>query len=445
MGRMDDTGATLLAPSYASGRVDLPMIEETLGDVLDRVVRAHHDREALVDVPSGQRWSYGELLVDVERVARGLVASGIRTGDRVGIWSSNCAGWTLLQLATAKLGVILVSIDPAYRADDLERVLTQTGVRLLVVAGPVEGRDDPATVESVWASCPDLAQLVVIGQESWAALLHSASLVTRARLQEIQQGLAADDPVVVRYTSGRTGPPKGATLSHRNIVNNGFFVGEGCGYTEEDRICLTVPFSDCFGMVAGTLAAVTHGASMVVPGPGVDPAEALRAVRDEGCTSLHGDPTMFAAALELIRRGGEFSTADLATVRTGVVAGSACPPSVVRALLDAGVREMTVCYGMTETSPVSTQTAPRDPLEKKVGTVGRVGPHLELKIVDPVRREVVPRGTPGELLVRGYSVMIGYWGQPDETAEVIHDGWMSTGDLGMMDEDGFVRLSRTAG
>lgn len=442
---MDETGTTLPAPSYASGPVDLPMIEETVGDVLDRVVRAHHDREALVDVRSGQRWSYGELLVDVERVARGLVAGGIRTGDRVGVWSSNCAEWTLLQLATAKLGVILVSIDPGCGPDDLELALNQTGVRLLVVGGSVEGSAHRATVESVWASCPGLAQLVVIGEESWAALLHNASLVTRARLQEIQRGLTPDDPISIQAGSGTGGSPGPVTLSHRNVVNNGFFVGEACAYTSADRVCIAVPFSRCFGMVAGTLAAVTHGASMVIPDPDADPATVLRAVRDEGCTSLLGSPRMLAHGLALVEQGGEFAAADLTTLRTGVLAGSGSSGPVVRSLLDAGVSGMTVCYGRTETSAVSTQTAPRDPVQKKVGTVGRVGPHLELKVVDPATREVAPRGTPGELLVRGYAVMIGYWDQPDETAEMIHDGWLSTGDLGVMDEDGYVQLSRKAG
>ncbi|GAA5163679.1 AMP-binding protein [Ornithinimicrobium tianjinense] len=438
---MAATDTHLPEPSYASGPVDIPLIEETIGDLLDRTVRTHHDREALVDVPSGRRWSYAELLVDVERVARGLVATGVRTGDRVGIWAPNCAEWTLLQLATAKLGVILVNINPAYRTHELEFVLNQSGVRMLVCAESFKGSDYPAMAESVRPACPSLAQVVVIGRASWTELLNNASLVTRTRLLEIQAGLRPDDPINIQYTSGTTGFPKGATLSHRNILNNGFFVGEGCSYTEQDRICIPVPFYHCFGMVMGNLAAVTHGACMVIPGPGFDPAATLRAVRDEGCTSLYGVPTMFIAELELIGRGGEFSTADLATVRTGIMAGSLCPASVMRALIDAGVTDLTICYGMTETSPVSTQTSPTDPFEKKVGTVGRVGPHLEIRIVDPVTREVVPRGTPGEFCTRGYSVMIGYWEQPDKTAEVINDGWMATGDIGVMDEDGYVEIT----
>ncbi|SOC56823.1 AMP-binding protein [Ornithinimicrobium cerasi] len=438
---MEATGVSLPEPSYASGRVDIPLLERTIGDTLDATARAHHDREALVDAATGRRWTYGELLADVERVARGLIASGVRTGDRVGIWAPNCAEWTIVQLATAKLGVILVNINPAYRTHELAFVLNQAGVRMLVVAEEFRGSDYPAMVEEVLPGCPSLARTVVIGQDSWRELLQNSTQVTRSRLHEIQSTLSPDDPVNIQYTSGTTGFPKGATLSHRNILNNGFFVGQGCGYTQEDRICIPVPFYHCFGMVMGNLAAVTHGACMVIPGPGFDAAATLRAVRDEQCTSLYGVPTMFIAELELIDAGGEFSVADLASVRTGIMAGSLCPASVMQRLIDAGVTDMTICYGMTETSPVSTQTSPRDPFEKKVGTVGRVGPHLELKIVDPVTREIVRRGRPGELCTKGYSVMVGYWEQPDRTNEVIRDGWMATGDIAVMDEGGYVEVT----
>ncbi|WP_122262672.1 AMP-binding protein [Ornithinimicrobium cerasi] len=438
---MEATGVSLPEPSYASGRVDIPLLERTIGDTLDATARAHHDREALVDAATGRRWTYGELLGDVERVARGLIASGVRTGDRVGIWAPNCAEWTIVQLATAKLGVILVNINPAYRTHELAFVLNQAGVRMLVVAEEFRGSDYPAMVEEVLPGCPSLARTVVIGQDSWRELLQNSTQVTRSRLHEIQSTLSPDDPVNIQYTSGTTGFPKGATLSHRNILNNGFFVGQGCGYTQEDRICIPVPFYHCFGMVMGNLAAVTHGACMVIPGPGFDAAATLRAVRDEQCTSLYGVPTMFIAELELIDAGGEFSVADLASVRTGIMAGSLCPASVMQRLIDAGVTDMTICYGMTETSPVSTQTSPRDPFEKKVGTVGRVGPHLELKIVDPATREIVRRGRPGELCTKGYSVMVGYWEQPDRTNEVIRDGWMATGDIAVMDEGGYVEVT----
>jgi fatty-acyl-CoA synthase len=438
---MAATGVSLPEPSYASGRVDIPLLEATIGDTLGATARRHHDREALVDVATGRRWSYAELLLDVERLARGLVASGLRTGDRVAIWAPNCAEWVLVQLATAKLGVILVNVNPAYRTHELAFVLNQSGARMVVVAESFRGSDYPAMVAEVLDECPALARTVVIGQDSWEELLQGATQVTRGRLEEIQSALAPDDPINIQYTSGTTGFPKGATLSHRNILNNGFFVGQGCGYTEQDRICIPVPFYHCFGMVMGNLAAVTHGACMVIPGPGFDAAATLRAVRDEQCTSLYGVPTMFIAELELIDAGGEFSTEDLGSVRTGIMAGSLCPASVMQRLIDAGVTEMTICYGMTETSPVSTQTSPRDPFEKKVGTVGRVGPHLEIKIVDPVTREIVPRGVPGELCTKGYSVMIGYWEQPDRTAEVVRDGWMATGDVAVMDEAGYVEVT----
>ena len=426
---MADTDVTA-APAPAShdvGATDTDLLEQTIGDNLDDTVHMHHEREALVEVASGRRWSYGELLTDVEQLARGLVAAGIRTGDRVGIWAPNCAEWTLTQFATAKIGAILVNINPSYRTHELAFVLRQSGVRLLVVAESFRSSDYPAMVEEVRAECPDLAGVVVIGQDSWTDLVRGGHQVTRDRLEEIQASLSPDEPINIQYTSGTTGFPKGATLSHRNILNNGFFVGEGCGYTEADRICIPVPFYHCFGMVMGNLAAVSHGACMVIPAPGFDPAKTLAAVRDEQCTSLYGVPTMFIAEWELIERG-DFSVEDLASVRTGIMAGSLCPASVMRNLVEAGIEEMTICYGMTETSPVSTQTTPQDPFEKKVGTVGRVGPHLEIKVVDPVTREVVPRGEPGEFCTKGYSVMIGYWEQPDKTAEVIQDGWMATGD-----------------
>ncbi len=438
---MTDTDVRTTEPSRARGADGIPLIEETIGDNLDRTVAAHRDREALVEVASGRRWDYGELQRDVDRVARGLLASGVRTGDRVGIWAPNCAEWTLVQLATAKTGAILVNINPSYRTHELAYVLRQAGVKMVVVAERFRSSDYPAMVDQVRDECPDLEHVVVIGQESWDGLVGAATSVTAERLAEVQAALRPEDPINIQYTSGTTGFPKGATLSHRNILNNGFFVGEGCSYTEADRICIPVPFYHCFGMVMGNLAATTHGACMVIPGPGFDPAVTLRTVRDEGCTSLYGVPTMFIAMLELIDAGGEFSVDDLSTVRTGIMAGSLCPASVMRRLIEAGVTDLTICYGMTETSPVSTQTTPQDPFEKKTGTVGRVGPHLEIQIVDPMTREVVPRGTPGEFCTRGYSVMLGYWGQPDKTAEVVRDGWMATGDIGVMDEDGFVEIT----
>lgn len=429
------------ALAHTTGPTDSPLLEQTIGDNLDATALQHGDREALVDVPGGRRWTYTELVGDVNQLARAFIASGVRTGDRVGIWAPNCAEWTLVQLATAKIGAVLVTINPAYRTHELSFVLRQAGVSTLVTAESFRGSDYPEMVAQVRGECPDLVQVLVIGRESWEALLGGAHQVSPARLGELQAELSPEDPINIQYTSGTTGFPKGATLSHRNILNNGWFVGEGCRYRARDIICIPVPFYHCFGMVMGNLAAVTHGACMVIPGPGFDAAATLRAVRQEQCTSLYGVPTMFIALKELIESEGEFTEEDLTSVRTGIMAGSLCPESVMRWLIDAGVREMTICYGMTETSPVSTQTSPTDPFEKKVGTVGRVGPHLEVQIVDPVTREVVPRGEPGEFCTKGYSVMLGYWEDPERTAEVLHDGWMTTGDIGVMDDQGYVQIT----
>ncbi|USQ77608.1 AMP-binding protein [Ornithinimicrobium cryptoxanthini] len=438
---MVDTDMMSKQPSYAQGRVDTPLIEQTIGDTLDATARRHGSREALVEVDSGRRWTYAEFLADVDRLARGLLASGIGPGDRVGIWAPNCAGWTLVQFATAKIGAILVTINPSYRTHELAFVLNQSGTRMIVVSEPFKTSDYPTMVEQVRDECPALEHVVVIGRSSWDELLQRAEEVSPERLAEVQGGLAPHDPINIQYTSGTTGFPKGATLSHRNILNNGFFVGEGCSYTEVDRICLPVPFYHCFGMVMGNLAAITHGSCMVIPGRGFDPAGTLRTVREEQITSLYGVPTMFVAEFELMDKGEEFTTADLATVRTGIMAGSLCPASLMRKLVDAGVTDITICYGMTETSPVSTQTTPDDPFDKKVGTVGRVGPHLQIQIVDPTTREVVPRGVAGEFCTKGYSVMLGYWEQPEKTAEVLQDGWMATGDIGVMDDDGYVEIT----
>ncbi|WP_151526411.1 AMP-binding protein [Serinicoccus kebangsaanensis] len=429
------------ALAHTTGASEPPLLEETIGESLDRTAAEHGTREALVDVASGRRWTYAELVSDVNLLARAFIAAGVRTGDRVGIWAPNCPEWTLVQFATAKIGAILVNINPAYRAHELAFVLRQAGVRSLVVAPEFKGTRYPDVVEEVRGECPDLVQVLVVGGEGWDDFLAGAHQVSPERLAELQATLRPEEPINIQYTSGTTGFPKGATLSHHNILNNGYFVGEGCRYTERDVICIPVPFYHCFGMVMGNLAAITHGASMVIPGPGFDPAATLRAVREEQCTSLYGVPTMFIAELELIESDDDFSLEDLASVRTGIMAGSLCPASVMRSLVDAGVRGMTICYGMTETSPVSTQTAPSDPFAKKVGTVGRVMPHLEVQIVDPSSREVVPRGEPGEFCTKGYSVMLGYWEEPERTAEVVRDGWMATGDIGVMDDEGYVEIT----
>ena len=429
------------ALAHTTGSTDTPLLEQTIGDNLDQTAAEHGAREALVEVASGRRWTYTELVHEVNAMARAFIASGVRTGDRVGIWAPNCAEWTMVQLATAKMGAILVTINPSYRTHELAYVLQQSGVSTLVVAPEFKGSSYPDLVAEVREDCPDLVQVLVIGGPGWADFLAGAHQVSPGRLQELQAGLAPEDAINIQYTSGTTGFPKGATLSHRNILNNGYFVGEGCRYSERDIICIPVPFYHCFGMVMGTLAATSHGACMVIPGPGFDPGATLRAVRDEQCTSLYGVPTMFIAELELIESDDAYSLDDLSSVRTGIMAGSLCPASVMRTLIDAGVREMTICYGMTETSPVSTQTSPMDPFEKKVGTVGRVMPHLEVQVVDTASREVMPRGEPGEFCTKGYSVMLGYWEQPEKTAEVIQDGWMATGDIGVMDDEGYVEIT----
>lgn len=423
--------------SHAIGETTPPLLEETIGANLDATIARFGEREALVDREAGIRWTYAEFGAEVDRLARALLAAGLVTGDRIGIWAPNCAQWTLTQFATARIGAILVNINPSYRTHELTYVLNQAGIRMLVIAPEFKSSNYVAMVEAARPECPALEQVFVIGGQSWTHLLERADERSAADLAQVSAGLDANDPINIQYTSGTTGFPKGATLSHRNILNNGYLVGEVCRYTEEDRICIPVPFYHCFGMVMGNLAATTHGACMVIPAPGFDPALTLAAVAEERCTSLYGVPTMFIAEWAL----PDFTAYDLSSVRTGIMAGSPCPASMMTRLIEAGIDEMTICYGMTETSPVSTQTRTDDAFDVKVGTVGRVCPHLEIRIVDPVTFETVPRGTPGEFWTKGYSVMLGYWEQPDKTEEAIVDGWMRTGDLGVMDEDGNVRIT----
>jgi len=423
--------------SHSTGPTEPALLDETIGANLDATVARHGDREALVDRAQGIRWTYAVLGAEVDRLARALLAAGLRTGDRLGIWAPNCAEWTLVQYATAKVGVVLVNINPAYRSHELGYVLQQAGIRGLVVAPSFKKSDYVAMVGEVRDECPDLEQVWVLGQESWTDLLDRADEVDEGRLREVADALSPDDPINIQYTSGTTGFPKGATLSHRNILNNGYLVGELCRYTEEDRICIPVPFYHCFGMVMGNLAATSHGACMVIPAPGFDPELTLAATSEERCTSLYGVPTMFIAEWAL----PTFGDHDLSSVRTGIMAGSTCPAELMKKVIAAGIDEMTICYGMTETSPVSTQTRTDDAFDRKVGTVGQVGPHLEVKVVDPVTLETLPHGEPGELWTKGYSVMLGYWGQDDKTAEAVVDGWMRTGDLAVMDAEGFVQIT----
>ncbi|MET8774849.1 AMP-binding protein [Nocardia sp. NPDC004654] len=433
----------LALPSYASGTSDAPLLGDTIGADLDRTAAAHPDREALVDSPTGRRWTYRELVAAVDAIASGLAARGLAKGDRVGIWAPNCAEWFLVQYATAKLGAILVNINPAYRTSELGYVLRQAGVRMLIAAPKFKTSDYVAMIEEVRPECPGLDQVLILGGADWAAVTDAP--VDAERLAAVAATLSADDPINIQYTSGTTGFPKGATLSHHNILNNGYFVGELCGYTEQDRICVPVPFYHCFGMVMGNLAATSHGAAVVIPAQAFDPAATLEAVALERCTSLYGVPTMFIAVLaeldSVLEKTG--ATPDLSTLRTGIMAGSPCPVEVMKRVIDRlGMHEVCICYGMTETSPVSTQTRRDDDLDRRTATVGRVGPHLEVKIVDPATGLTVPRGEPGELCTRGYSVMLGYWDQPEKTAEAIDAArWMHTGDIGVMDADGYIAVT----
>ncbi len=428
--------------SYASGTSDVPLLGETIGQNLDRVAHAQPDREAMVEVPTGRRWTYREMVADVDALALGLLGSGVGKGDRVGIWSPNRSEWTLVQYATAKIGAILVNINPAYRTHELEYVLKQSGVWTLVASPRFKTSDYAAMIDEVRGRCPALEQVVLLGSPEWDALVSTGRSADPAALVAAGAELSADDPINIQYTSGTTGFPKGATLSHHSILNNGYFVGRLCGYTPEDRVCIPVPFYHCFGMVMGNLGATSHGATMVIPAEAFDPKATLQAVAGEQCTSLYGVPTMFIAELGELDAAGADSY-DLSSLRTGIMAGSPCPVEVMKQVVGRmGMQEVTICYGMTETSPVSTQTRVDDSLELRVSTVGRVHPHVEIKIIDPETGRTLPRGEPGELCTRGYSVMLGYWEEPEKTAAAIDAArWMHTGDLGVMDVDGYVNIT----
>ncbi|WFB06853.1 AMP-binding protein [Streptomyces sp. LX-29] len=426
------------ALSYASGPGTTPLLGDTIGADLARAVERYGEREALVDLASGQRWTYAEFGRAVTGVALGLLAKGVGKGDRVGIWAVNRPEWVLTQYACARVGAIMVNINPAYRVHELRYVLQQAGISVLISSVEHKTSDYRRMVEQVRADCPALRDVVYLGDRTWQGLIAAGAEVPEERLAEREARLSCDDPVNIQYTSGTTGFPKGATLSHHNILNNGYFVGEAVGYTEQDRICVPVPFYHCFGMVMGNLAATSHGACVVIPAPSFDAASTLRAVERERCTSLYGVPTMFIAELDL----PDFASYDLSSLRTGIMAGSPCPVEVMkRVLAEMHMTEVSIAYGMTETSPVSTQTRRDDDLERRTGTVGQVLPHIEVKVVDPVTGLTVPRGTSGELCTRGYSVMLGYWEQPERTAEAIDAArWMHTGDLAVMGEDGYVRI-----
>ena len=429
---------TQAQPSYSHGASARPLLGETIGDNLRRTAVSYPASEALVDVPTGRRWTYPQLDSDTDTVGIGLLALGINKGDRVGIWAPNCAEWVVLQYATAKVGAILVNINPAYRSHELAYVLRQSGVKLLVSAESFKTSDYRAMIDEVRGGLPALERVIYLGSADWDKLLDSGANANRDALSARSATLAFDDPINIQYTSGTTGFPKGATLSHHNILNNAYFVGAGCGYTEKDRVCVPVPFYHCFGMVMGNLGSTTHGSCIVIPAPGFDPSATLAAVQAERCTSLYGVPTMFIAELAL----PDFTSYDLSSLRTGIMAGSPCPVEVMkRVLSEMHMTEVTICYGMTETSPVSTQTTADDETDRRVSTVGRVHPHLEVKVIDPETGVVLPRGSHGELCTRGYSVMLGYWDEPERTAEAIDAGrWMHTGDLAVMDGAGYLNI-----
>jgi fatty-acyl-CoA synthase len=425
------------ARSYDHGASALPLLGETIGANTRRTVERVPDQEALVVRHQGFRATYRELWELTSRCARGLLARGAQRGDRVGIWAPNRYEWVVAQYATARIGAVLVNINPAYKTAELAYALNRCGVSFLIHARSFRTSDYVAMLAEVRDGCPALREVVVL-EEDWEALLEAGGDVEETELARLEDQLQFDDAINVQYTSGTTGFPKGATLSHHNILNNGFFIGEGLHYTEADRVCIPVPFYHCFGMVLGNLACTSHGSTMVIPAESYDPVATLACVEEERCTSLYGTPTMFIGELDS-PRFGEF---DLSSLRTGVMAGAPCPVEVMRKVLTTmHMPEVTIMYGMTETSPVSTQSLIGDPIEKQTGTVGRVYPHVEIKIVDPASGEAVPRGTAGEFCTRGYSVMLGYWNDSDATAEAIDEArWMHTGDLAVMDDDGYVSI-----
>ncbi|HET6152750.1 MAG TPA: AMP-binding protein [Marmoricola sp.] len=418
--------------SYARGDDSPALLEETIGANLARTVATYGEREALVEVATGRRWTYAELDADVDALARGLIAAGIAKGDRVGIWAPNCAEWTITQYAAARAGAILVNINPAYRTHELAYVLNQSGVMLLISAESFKTSDYRAMVGEVVAETA-VQRVVFLGTEDWDELVFGGQAETG--LPERAASLAPTDPINIQYTSGTTGFPKGATLSHRNILNNGYFTTETINFSHTDRLAIPVPFYHCFGMVMGNLGCTTHGAAMIIPAPGFDPEITLQAIEDERCTGVYGVPTMFIA----MQSTPGFADYDLSTLRTGIMAGSPCPVEVMkRCINDMHMEEVSIAYGMTETSPVSTQTRTDDDLERRTATIGQVHPHVEIKVVGPGSGATLERGEPGELCTRGYSVMLGYWDDEAKTAEAIDaDGWMHTGDLAVIREDGY--------
>lgn len=423
--------------SYANGPSSVPLLGQTIGENLRRTVERFAEREAVVVPFQNYRANYRQFWDEVGRAARGLMARGVQKGDRVGIWAPNRYEWVIVQYATARIGAILVNINPAYKTAELEYALNLSGISVLILAKAFRTTNYVEMLEEVRGRCPALRDALVLEQD-WQSLLKQGDQVSEQQLAEREQDLQFDDPINIQFTSGTTGLPKGATLSHHNILNNGYFVGLTCRYSEQDRVCIPVPFYHCFGMVLGNLACTAHGACMVIPAESFDAFETLGVVQAERCTSLYGVPTMFIAELE----HPEFSKFDLSTLRTGIMAGSPCPVEVMKKVTTLmNMREVTIGYGMTETSPISTQNAADDPFDRRVSTVGRVHPHVEIKIIDPETGAIVPCGTAGEFCTRGYSVMIGYWNNEEATRKAIDRGhWMHTGDLATIDEAGYVKI-----
>ena len=423
--------------SYASGPTDVPLLRETIGENLRWTAERFPDSEALVVPHQRYRATYRELWQQVDVAARAFIAHGVKKGDRVGIWAANRYEWVITQFATARIGAILVTINPAYKAAEAEYALRKAGVSVLVMA---RGFRDASYVEllaEIHGRCPALRDTIVL-EADWETFLADGQLVANQELVEREATLQYDDPINIQYTSGTTGFPKGATLSHHGLLNNAYFTARTLHYSERDRACVPVPFYHCFGMVLGNLACATHGACIVVPGEAFSPAAVLETIQAERCTMLCGVPTMFIAELE----HPKFDSFDLRSLRTGMMGGAPCPVEVMKQVRSRmHMSEVTIVCGMTETSPLSTQTQVDEPVEKRVSTVGRVHPHVEIKVIDPATGDVVPRGTPGEQCTRGYNVMLGYWEDPDATRNAIDaDGWMHTGDLAMMDDDGYLRI-----
>jgi fatty-acyl-CoA synthase len=425
------------ALSYAHGLSSLPLLGETIGENLRRTVERFGDRAALIVRHQGYRATYRELWEQVTLAACGLIVRGIGSGDRVGVWSPNRFEWVVLQFATARIGAILVTINPGYKSTELEYVLNQSGIRLLCLARGFRQSDYIAIIAEVRGRCAALQDVLVLDKD-WDEFLAGGKGVSESTLTEIESRQQFDDPINIQYTSGTTGFPKGATLTHHNILNNAYFVTELVRYTERDRVCVPVPFYHCFGMGVGNLGCTSHGACIVVPTEAFDPLAVLQTVQEERCTSLYGVPSMFIAELGHAR----FAEFDLSSLRTGIMGGAPCPVEVMRQVQSRmHMGEVSIICGMTETSPVSTQTAPDDPIDKRVQTVGRVHPHAEVKVIDPATGQIVPRGVPGEQCTRGYLVMRGYWNDPAATAKAIDDaGWMHSGDLAVMDDYGYVRI-----